>query len=110
MTLDGQSQEPLGLPRGSVRSLMSLGVVLAAGAIAGFLLAGGSPGGLTKMGVGGGREPPGDRGRVRGRSGAFRRVDVVSGGGEGGTLCSARPTRASGRAGRSVHRTADAER
>jgi hypothetical protein len=34
----GQAEEPLGLPKGSVRSLMSLGVVLAAGAIAGFLL------------------------------------------------------------------------
>ena len=53
MTLDGQSQEPLGLPRGSVRSLMSLGVVLAAGAIAGFLLAEDSSADLTKMAVGG---------------------------------------------------------
>jgi len=53
MTLDGQSQEPLGLPRGSVRSLMSLGVVLAAGAIAGFLLAEDSSADLTKMVVGG---------------------------------------------------------
>ncbi|MDP2674678.1 MAG: hypothetical protein Q8Q00_07205 [Dehalococcoidia bacterium] len=53
MTLDGQSQEPLGLPRGSVRSLMSLGVVLAAGAIAGFLLAQDSSADLTKMVVGG---------------------------------------------------------
>ena len=53
MTLDGQSQEPLGLPRGSVRSLMSLGVVLAAGAIAGFLLAEDSSADLTKVVVGG---------------------------------------------------------
>src|SRR3989304_7649830 len=49
----GQTRAPLGLPRGSVRSLMSLGVVLAAGAIAGFLLAGDSSADLTKMGVGG---------------------------------------------------------
>ena len=53
MTLDGESQEPLGLPRGSVRSLMSLGVVLAAGAIAGFLLAEDSSSDLTKVVVGG---------------------------------------------------------
>ena len=53
MTLDGQSQEPLGLPRGSVRSLMSLGVVLAAGAIAGFLLVEDSSADLTNMVVGG---------------------------------------------------------
>src|SRR4030067_694934 len=39
--------------RGSVRSLMSLGVVLAAGAIAGFLLAEDSSADLTKMVVGG---------------------------------------------------------
>ena len=53
MTVDGPSQEPLGLPRGSVRSLMSLGVVLAAGAIAGFLLAQDSSSDLAKMVVGG---------------------------------------------------------
>ncbi len=47
------SQEPLGLPRGSVRSLMSLGVVLAAGAIAGFLLAEDASSDLTKVVVGG---------------------------------------------------------
>ena len=45
--------EPLGLPRGSVRSLMSLGVVLAAGAIAGFLLAEDASSDLTKVVVGG---------------------------------------------------------
>ena len=39
MSPDAQAEEPLGLPKGSVRSLMSLGVVLVAGAIAGFLLA-----------------------------------------------------------------------
>ncbi len=46
-------KEPLGLPRGSVRSLMSLGVVAAAGAIAGFLLAQDASSDLTKMVVGG---------------------------------------------------------
>ena len=33
-----QTDEPLGLPRGSVRSLLSLGVVLGAFAIAAYLL------------------------------------------------------------------------
>ena len=47
------NDEPLGLPRGSVRSLMSLGVVLTAGAIAGFLLAYDSSSDLTKVVVGG---------------------------------------------------------
>ncbi len=45
--------EPLGLPRGSVRSLMSLGVVVVAGAIAGFLLVDDASSDLTKMVVGG---------------------------------------------------------
>ena len=47
------NDEPLGLPRGSVRSLMSLGVVLMAGAIAGFLLAYDASSDVTKMVVGG---------------------------------------------------------
>ncbi len=47
------NDEPLGLPRGSVRSLMSLWVVLAAGAIVGFLLAHDASSDLTKMVVGG---------------------------------------------------------
>ena len=46
-------REPLGLPKGSVRSLMSLAVVLTAGAIAGFLLASDSGSDLTKVVVGG---------------------------------------------------------
>lgn len=46
-------EEPLGLPKGSVRSLMSLGVVAAAGMIAGFLLVEDPDGDLTKMVVGG---------------------------------------------------------
>lgn len=46
-------REPLGLPRGSVRSLMSLAVVAAAGAIAGFLLAHDPDSDLAKMVVGG---------------------------------------------------------
>ncbi len=53
MNADGQAGEPLGLPRGSVRSLMSLGVVLAAGAIAGFLIVEDSSSDLTTMVVGG---------------------------------------------------------
>ena len=61
MNTKGQAEEPfdqaqdrpLGLPRGSVRSLMSLGVVLAAGAIAGFLLVEQPDGDLTKALVGG---------------------------------------------------------
>ena len=44
--------EPLGLPRGSVRSLMSLAVVAAA-AIGRFLLAQDASSDLTKMVVGG---------------------------------------------------------
>lgn len=47
------NEEPLGLPRGSVRSLISLGVVLAAGAIMGFLLAHNSSSDLSKIMVGG---------------------------------------------------------
>lgn len=47
------TEEPLGLPRGSVRSLMSLGVVVVAGAIAGFLIVHDSSSDLTKMVVGG---------------------------------------------------------
>ena len=61
MNPDGQAEEPfdqaqdrpLGLPKGSVRSLMSLGVVLAAAAIAGFLLVEDTSADLTKMVVGG---------------------------------------------------------
>ena len=61
MTPDGQAEEPfdqaqgrpLGLPKGSVRSLMSLGVVLAAAAIAGFLLVQDSSSDLAQMVVGG---------------------------------------------------------
>ena len=47
------TEEPLGLPRGSVRSLMSLGVVVVAGAIAGFLIVHDSSSDLAKMVVGG---------------------------------------------------------
>lgn len=47
------TEEPLGLPRGSVRSLMSLSVVLVAGAIAGYLIVRDSSSDLTKMVVGG---------------------------------------------------------
>ena len=53
MNPDGQAEEPLGLPRGSVRSLMSLGVVLTAAAIAGFLLVQDASSDLTKIVVGG---------------------------------------------------------
>lgn len=47
------TEEPLGLPRGSVRSLMSLGVIVVAGAIAGFLIVHDSSSDLAKMVVGG---------------------------------------------------------
>lgn len=45
--------EPLGLPRGSVRSLLSLGVVLGAFAIAAYLMVEDSSSDLTKVVVGG---------------------------------------------------------
>ncbi len=45
--------EPLGLPRGSVRAVMSLAVVLVAGAIAAVLLLREPSSDLTKMVVGG---------------------------------------------------------
>ena len=48
-----QTDEPLGLPRGSVRSMLSLGVVLGAFAIAAYLLAADTGSDLTKVVVGG---------------------------------------------------------
>ena len=48
-----QTEEPLGLPRGSVRSLMSLGVLLMAGLIAGYLLVDDASSDLTKVVIGG---------------------------------------------------------
>ena len=45
--------EPLGLPRGSVRAVMSVAVVLVAGAIAALLLLREPSSDLTKMVVGG---------------------------------------------------------
>jgi hypothetical protein len=45
--------EPLGLPKGSVRSVMSLAVVAAAGGIAGYLLVADASSDLTKVVVGG---------------------------------------------------------
>ena len=45
--------EPLGMPRGSVRSLMSLGVIATAAAIAGFLIVHDPSSDLTKTVVGG---------------------------------------------------------
>ena len=61
MTGDGQAEEPfdeaqerpLGLPKGSVRSMMSLGVVLAAAVIAALLIAREPSSDLTKVVVGG---------------------------------------------------------
>lgn len=47
------TNEPLGLPRGTVRALMSIAVVLVAGAIAAVLLAREPDADLTKMVVGG---------------------------------------------------------
>ncbi len=48
-----QTEEPLGLPRGSVRSLMSLGVLLGAAMIAGYLLVDDTSSDLTKVVIGG---------------------------------------------------------
>ncbi len=45
--------EPLGLPRGSVRAVMSVAVVLVAGAIAAVLLLREPSSDLTKMVIGG---------------------------------------------------------
>jgi hypothetical protein len=45
--------EPLGMPKGSLRSLLSLGVVLGAFAIAAYLLAADTGSDLTKGVVGG---------------------------------------------------------
>ena len=45
--------EPLGLPKGSVRAVMSIAVVLVAGAIAAVLLGREPDSDLTKMVVGG---------------------------------------------------------
>ena len=53
MNEDIQTDEPLGLPRGSVRSLLSLGVVMGAFAIAAYLLAADTESDLTKVVVGG---------------------------------------------------------
>ena len=50
---DDAQDEPLGLPRGSVRSLLSLGVVLGAFAIAAYLLAEHTSSDLTKVVIGG---------------------------------------------------------
>lgn len=47
------TQEPLGLPKGSVRAVMSLGVILGAAAIAAFLLADDPSSDLATMMVGG---------------------------------------------------------
>lgn len=47
------TEEPLGLPRGSVRSLMSLSVIIVAGAIAGYLIVHDTSSDLTKMVAGG---------------------------------------------------------
>jgi hypothetical protein len=47
------TDEPLGLPKGSVRSLLSLGVVAGAFAIAAYLLAADTGSDLTKVVVGG---------------------------------------------------------
>jgi hypothetical protein len=50
---DEAHDEPLGLPLGSVRSLLSLGVVLGAFAIAAYLLVEDTSSDLTKVVVGG---------------------------------------------------------
>ncbi len=51
--IEGMTEEPLGLPRGSVRSLLSLGAVLGAFAIVAYLLVDNVSSDLTKVVVGG---------------------------------------------------------
>ena len=50
---DTAQDEPLGLPRGSVRSLLSLGVLLSAALIVAYLLVDDSGSDLTKVVIGG---------------------------------------------------------
>ena len=50
---DEDAEEPLGLPRGSVRSLMSLGVLVVAAAIAVTLMVQDPDSDLTKVVIGG---------------------------------------------------------
>jgi hypothetical protein len=51
--IDTPTDEPLGLPKGSVRSLLSLAVVTGAFAIAAYLLVEDTSSDLTKVVVGG---------------------------------------------------------
>jgi len=51
--MNAPEETPLGLPKGSVRSLMSLGVVIVAGGIVGYLLVTDTSSDMTKMVVGG---------------------------------------------------------
>jgi hypothetical protein len=51
--IEPQADEPLGMPKGSVRSLLSAGVVLGAFAIAAYLLVEDTSSDLTKVVVGG---------------------------------------------------------
>jgi uncharacterized membrane protein required for colicin V production len=53
MSVEPRAAEPLGLPRGSVRSVISLAVILMAAAIAGVLLAQDPSSDLAKLTVGG---------------------------------------------------------
>jgi hypothetical protein len=50
---EDDEEEPLGLPRGSVRSLLSLGVLAVAAAIAGVLLVQEPGSDMTKLVIGG---------------------------------------------------------
>jgi hypothetical protein len=50
---EAESEEPLGLPRGSVRSMLSLGVLAVAAAIAGVLLVQEPGSDMTKLVIGG---------------------------------------------------------
>src|SRR2546427_12727082 len=59
-----ETDEPLGLPRGGVRSLLSLGVVIGAFAIAAYLLAADTGSDLTKVVIGGWDCGAGERYRV----------------------------------------------
>ncbi len=53
MSTDPSTEEPLGLPKGSVRSVMSLGVLAVAAALAAILLLRDPGSDLTKVVIGG---------------------------------------------------------
>src|SRR2546426_107947 len=78
-----ETDEPLGLPRGGVRSLLSLGVVIGAFAIAAYLLAADTGSDLTKVVIGGWTSRAGARHkrprRVDGRAPSPRLIVFAAG-------------------------------